>query len=153
MASDTVAERDPFDLQRFVQAQERNYAQALAEIRRGQKETHWMWYVFPQLAGLGFSGTSKRYAIKSLDEAAAYLRHPLLGSRLRECVAALLAIEGLSAAEIFGWPDDLKLRSCATLFVRVSPPEPLFQQLLDRYFDGRPDTKTLNLLGVPGSHE
>jgi uncharacterized protein (DUF1810 family) len=148
MASDTVAERDPFDLQRFVQAQARNYAQALAEIQRGQKESHWMWYVFPQIAGLGWSPTSRRFAIRGRDEAVAYLAHPVLGPRLAECAEVLLALERrVSAHDVFGWPDDMKLRSSATLFAQVSPPGSVFAQLLDRYFAGEPDAKTLRLLG------
>ena len=131
-----------------MQAQARNYAQALAEIQRGRKESHWMWYVFPQIAGLGMSPTSRRFAIRSRDEAAAYLAHPVLGPRLATCAEALLALErGVSAHDVFGWPDDMKLRSSATLFAQVSPPGSLFAQLLDRYFDGKPDAQTLQLLG------
>jgi uncharacterized protein (DUF1810 family) len=137
---------DPHDLQRFVRAQEADYDRALEEIRRGQKRTHWMWYVFPQLAGLGLSPTSRRYAIKGRAEAAAYLWHPVLGPRLVECAEAARAVEGRSAHEIFGAPDDAKLRSCATLFAEVSPPGSVFHRLLDRYFDGRPDGRTLELL-------
>jgi uncharacterized protein (DUF1810 family) len=142
-----VSSFDPFDLDRFVQAQARNYVQALAEIRRGAKESHWMWYVFPQLAGLGSSPTARRYAIRGLDEAAAYLRHPVLGARLAECANALLALAGPSASDIFGWPDELKLRSSATLFALASPPDSVFSRLLDKYFAGEPDPKTLRLLG------
>jgi uncharacterized protein (DUF1810 family) len=107
---------DPFDLDRFVQAQEHNYDRALAEVRSGRKRTHWMWYVFPQFAGLGFSAMAERYAIRSRAEAEAYLRHPVLGPRLVEISAAALAVEGRAAFDIFDTPDDLKLRSCATLF-------------------------------------
>ncbi len=139
---------DPYDLARFVQAQEGVYEQALAEVRRGKKHSHWMWYIFPQFDGLGFSSTSRRYAIKSIAEAEAYLRHPLLGPRLRECAEAALGVEGRSAYEIFGTPDDLKLRSCATLFAAVSAPGSVFHQLLDKYFDGTPDSKTLRLLNL-----
>ena len=138
---------DPYDLARFVEAQERVYAQALSEIRSGQKRSHWMWYIFPQFDGLGFSSTSRRYSIKSVAEAEAYLAHPILGPRLLESVRATLGIEGRSALEVFGSPDDMKLRSSATLFASVSPPGSVFGQLLDRYFSGEPDDKTLRLLG------
>jgi uncharacterized protein (DUF1810 family) len=132
-----------------VHAQARNYAQALAEIQRGQKESHWMWYVFPQIAGLGWSPTSRRFAIRSRDEAVAYLAHPVLGPRLLACSEALLALDGgVSAHDVFGWPDDMKLRSSATLFAQVSPPGSVFARLLDRYFAGKPDAKTLQLLGI-----
>jgi uncharacterized protein (DUF1810 family) len=138
---------DPFDLDRFVQAQARNYDQALAELRRGRKESHWMWYVFPQLAGLGSSPTSRRFAIHSRPEAIAYLAHPVLGPRLVACAEALLALSpGVPAEDIFGWPDDLKLHSSATLFAQVSKPGSVFARLLDRYFAGEPDAKTLRLL-------
>ncbi len=141
---------DPFDLARFVAAQAEDYATALAEVRAGRKRSHWMWYVFPQLAGLGFSPTAQRYAIASEAEARAYLAHPVLGPRLvRVCVAAL-EVEGRSAAEVFGSPDDLKLRSSATLFAAVSPPGSVFQQVLDQYFGGKPDERTLHLLSTAG---
>ncbi len=137
---------DSFDLARFVQAQERDYEQALSEILRGRKQSHWMWYIFPQLAGLGRTSTSIRYAITSAAEAEAYLRDPVLGPRLLEIAQAALAVEGRSALGIFGSPDDMKLRSCATLFASVSPAGSVFEQLLDRYFGGEPDPKTLRLL-------
>ena len=137
---------DPFDLARFVRAQERDYEQALSEIRSGRKRSHWMWYVFPQLDGLGFSPTSRHYAIKSLSEAEAYLRHPTLGARLIECAQAVLTVQGRSATELFGSPDDVKLRSSATLFARVSPPGSVFEQLIQRFFGGEPDETTLRLL-------
>jgi uncharacterized protein (DUF1810 family) len=139
---------DPHDLARFVQAQEGDHERALSEIRSGRKRSHWMWYIFPQYDGLGFSPTSRRYAIKSLAEAQAYLGHPVLGPRLVECAQAALGVEGRSAYEIFGSPDDMKLRSCATLFARVSPAGSVFQRLLDKYFQGQPDAKTLRLLGI-----
>lgn len=107
-----------------------------------------MWYVFPQFSGLGFSSTSKSYSIKSIEEAKAYLSHSVLGPRLRECAEAAIAVEGRSATEIFGSPDDLKLRSCATLFAHVSPPNSVFERLLEKYYGGRRDDKTLRLLGV-----
>src|SRR5579883_1362213 len=115
-ANDAGSAGDPYNLNRFVEAQEDAYERALAEIRNGRKESHWMWYIFPQFDGLGFSATSKRYAIKGVAEAEAYLAHPVLGPRLRECTEATLHVEGRSASDIFGSPDDLKLRSCATLF-------------------------------------
>ena len=143
-----AAEDDPHDLDRFVIAQDGAYDQALAEIRAARKRSHWMWYIFPQYDGLGFSSTSSRYAIKSLAEAEAYLGHPVLGPRLVECVEAAIQVEGRTASEIFGSPDDLKLRSCATLFSRVSPAGSVFERLLDKYFRGQPDEKTLRLLGI-----
>jgi uncharacterized protein (DUF1810 family) len=139
---------DPYDLNRFVLAQRADYDEALIEIRRGRKTSHWMWYIFPQYVGLGFSATSRRYSIKSLAEAAAYLSHPSLGPRLEECAEAVLGVEGRSAYQIFGSPDDMKLRSCATLFARVSPPGSVFHRVLDKYFQGREDPKTLALLGI-----
>jgi len=138
----------PHDLERFVRAQEADYERALAEIRRGEKRTHWMWYVFPQLDGLALSPTAKHYAIKSLDEARAYLDHPLLGPRLLECAEAIIGVEGRSAREILGSPDDLKLRSCATLFATVEPAGSVFERVLAKYYGGRRDDKTLRLLGL-----
>ena len=118
----------------------------MSEIRSGRKRSHWMWYIFPQFDGLGISATSRRYAIKSVAEAEAYLRHPVLGPRLLESAQAALEIERRSAFEIFGTPDDMKLQSCATLFASVSPAGSVFQQLLDRYFGGEPDDRTRGLL-------
>ena len=138
---------DPFNLSRFVQAQARNYGDAIAELRAGRKTSHWMWYVFPQIAGLGSSPMAQTYAIGSLAEARAYLAHPVLGARLRECVAAVLAVQGRSAHEIFGAPDDLKLRSSLTLFAAADPDEPLFRRALEAFFGGAPDPRTLELLG------
>jgi uncharacterized protein (DUF1810 family) len=138
--------KDPFDLSRFANAQADDYASILAEIQSGQKRSHWMWYIFPQIDGLAFSSTSERYAIKSIDEAHAYLAHPVLGSRLLECADAVMQIEGRSAAAIFGSPDDLKLRSCATLFAAVSPSGSVFERILDKYYDGRRDDKTHRVL-------
>ena len=140
------------DLNRFVEAQRDVYARALAEIRGGRKRSHWMWFVFPQLAGLGLSATSRRYAIRDLAEARAYLEHPILGKRLVECGEAALGVEGRSAFEVFGSPDDMKLRSCATLFSRVSPPGSVFHRLLDKYFGGEPDDRTMSLLVAPAGH-
>jgi uncharacterized protein (DUF1810 family) len=143
---------DPYGLSRFVEAQESSYHQALAEIRSGQKQSHWMWYVFPQFEGLGYSPTARRYAIKSLAETRAYLNHPVLGPRLLESSEAVLSVEGRSALDIFGFPDDLKLRSCATLFAQVAPPGSVFDRLLDKYFGGQRDEKTLQLLTTrPGA--
>jgi uncharacterized protein (DUF1810 family) len=139
---------DPHDLGRFVRAQEGDCERALAEIRAGRKQSHWMWYIFPQFDGLGFSPTSRHYAIKSLAEARAYLAHPVLGPRLAECAEAALGVEGRSALEVFGSPDDLKLRSCATLFAHVSPAGSVFERLLDRYFNGERDDRTLRLIGA-----
>jgi len=139
---------DPFSLNRFVEAQSGVYERALSEIRSGQKRSHWMWFIFPQYDGLGFSDISKRYAIKSLAEAEAYLRHPLLGPRLVECAEATLAIKGRSAADVFGSPDDMKLRSCATLFARASSPGSIFEQVLDKCFEGEPDERTLQLISA-----
>src|SRR5690349_3229374 len=128
-----VKAADPHDLNRFVQAQENVYEQALGEIRRGDKQSHWMWYIFPQFDGLGFSPTSKFYSIKSVAEAEAYLAHPVLGPRLIECVEAALGVERRTALEIFGSPDDMKLKSCATLFASVSPAGSVFERLLEKY--------------------
>ena len=139
---------DPYDLGRFVRAQDADYERALAEIAAGQKRSHWMWYIFPQLEGLGVSPTAKRYAIKSVEEARAYLQHPILGPRLLACGEALCGVEGRTARDILGAPDDLKLRSCATLFACVSSPGSVFGRLLDKYFGGEPDGRTLQLLGL-----
>jgi uncharacterized protein (DUF1810 family) len=138
---------DPHDLRRFSEAQESVYETALSELRDGRKRSHWMWFVFPQFAGLGSSATSRHFAIRSADEARAYLAHPVLGPRLVECADAVLAVTGRSAHEIFGSPDDLKLRSSATLFASVSPPGSVFERLLDTYFGGRRDDATLRLIG------
>ena len=131
---------DPYTLCRFVPAQEGDYEQALAEIRSGRKRSHWMWYIFPQFDGLGFSSTSERYSIKSAAEAEAYLSHPMLGPRLVECAEAVLGVDERSVFDIFGSPDDVKLRSCATLFGCVSPAGSVFERLLDKYFQGRRDS-------------
>jgi uncharacterized protein (DUF1810 family) len=147
-SSDFPNTEDPYQLNRFVSAQQDDFESALAEIRRGKKRTHWMWYIFPQIDGLAFSSTSKHYAIKSIEEARAYLNHPVLGPRLLECAEAALGVEGHSARDIFGPPDDLKLRSCATLFACVSPPGSVFERLLEKYYRGERDEKTLRLLGI-----
>lgn len=138
---------DPFNLQRFVDAQAGVHETALAELRRGRKASHWMWFVFPQVAGLGSSAMAQAYAIGSLDEARAYLAHPTLGPRLKAAVAATLAAApGRSAHEIFGSPDDLKFRSSLTLFAQAAPEEAAFRQALERFFGGEPDPRTLERL-------
>jgi len=142
---------DPFDLERFVRAQQRTYAGALAEIRSGRKRTHWMWYVFPQAVGLGRSEMSQRHAIRSAAEARAYLEHPVLGPRLLECSEAMLSVERRSAQDILGSPDDRKLRSCATLFASVAAPGSVFERLLLKYFAGTPDARTVEWLKHSGA--
>lgn len=139
----------PPDLERFVEAQRPVYDAVLRELRAGRKRGHWMWFIFPQIAGLGRSAMSERFALSSLDEAVAYLAHPVLGPRLRECAAIVLATEGRSIREIFGDPDDRKLRSSMTLFARAAPGEPLFADCLRRYFGGEPDRSTLETLVDP----
>lgn len=134
--------RDEYDLERFVRAQEGVYPRALAELRAGQKRSHWMWFVFPQIAGLGQSAMSRMYAITSLDEAKAYLHHPVLGPRLLECTRLVTNADARTAEEIFGSIDAIKLRSSMTLFMRAAPEQPLFKQVLDRYFRGVPDPAT-----------
>ena len=140
---------DTHDLSRFLEAQQGSYQIALSEIRQGRKRSHWMWFVFPQYVGLGISPTSQRYAIKSVAEAEAYLNDPVLGPRLVECAQALLDVEGPSAHEIFGSPDDIKLKSSATLFAHVSSSGSVLERVLDKYFRGERDGKTLSLLVVP----
>ncbi len=134
------------DLQRFVDAQAPLWDAVMAELRAGRKRTHWMWFVFPQLRGLGRSATAQHYGLASLDDARRYLAHALLGARLREAAEAILAVEGRSAHAIFGSPDDLKLRSSLTLFREVDLPGGVFDRALARYFDGEPDALTLQLL-------
>jgi uncharacterized protein (DUF1810 family) len=146
MVPEAVVTGDPHNLQRFVDAQATAYETALAEIRDGRKRSHWMWYVFPQLEGLGDSPTSRYYSIKSLTEARAYLADPILGPRLIECAEAVLGLTGRSAREILGTPDDLKLRSSATLFASVSPPGSVFHWIVNTYFQGRHDQATLALI-------
>lgn len=137
---------DSFGLNRFLEAQRANYQQALCELRAGLKRTHWSWYILPQLTGLGSSAMSTRYAIRSLAEAKAYLDHPVLGARLRECIAALNAHAGSSAEQILGAVDAQKLHSCLTLFARVDGSDPLFGAALRKYFAGRQDKRTLEIL-------
>ena len=139
-----MTDDDRYDLQRFVAAQDAagTYDRATAEMRGGRKTSHWMWFIFPQIAGLGYSPASRTYAISSLDEARAYLAHPVLGTRLIECATILARVPGRSAEQILGEVDALKLRSCVTLFMHAAPGEPVFGQVLDRYFDGIPDPAT-----------
>jgi uncharacterized protein (DUF1810 family) len=138
---------DGYDLQRFVDAQAPVIEQVRQELRAGQKRSHWIWYVFPQLRGLGHSHYADLYGIGSRDEAVAYWRHPVLGPRLAECVDLVLGVDGRTAHQIFGSPDDLKLRSCLTLFAAAVPDERRFTAALERYYDGTPDQRTLALLG------
>lgn len=135
------------DLNRFISAQERSYDAALREIKAGHKRTHWMWYIFPQIAGLGFSSTAQFYAISSMQEAKDYYAHPVLGKRLVEISEALLALDTNDAAAVMGYPDDLKLRSSMTLFLAVSG-DAVFQRVLDKFYSGKPDSKTLSILGL-----
>jgi uncharacterized protein (DUF1810 family) len=137
---------DVHNLQRFVDAQEPVYARVCAELRAGKKQSHWMWFIFPQIRGLGRSETARRFAISSLEEARAYLRHPILGDRLQECSWIVAALKGRSAAEIFGYPDDMKFRSSMTLFWQADPSCKIFADCLDQYFGGQPDPETLALL-------
>ena len=134
------------DLSRFLKAQEHDYAQALREIRSGRKRSHWMWYIFPQIQGLGVSRTAEYYAIQDLEEAKDYLAHPVLGARLKEISSALLELDGLSASEIFGYPDDLKLRSSMTLFRLADLDCEIFQNVIDKYYDGVPDKRTVDIV-------
>ncbi len=136
----------PKVLERFLAAQQDRYQQALREIKHGRKQTHWMWFIFPQIAGLGFSETSKLYAIKHRDEAALYMEHTILGPRLVEISKALLDIEGKTANQIFGTPDDLKLKSCMTLFSELDNANPAFKAVLSKYFNGGKDMNTLRLI-------
>jgi uncharacterized protein (DUF1810 family) len=137
---------DPYQLARFVAAQQGTYDQAIAELRRGRKTGHWIWYVFPQIAGLGMSATSQRYAIGSLDEARAYLEHPVLGQRLIEAASVLLGNTESTAEQILGELDAMKVRSSMTLFQQAEPDEPVFRRVLDRFFEGIPDAETLRRL-------
>jgi uncharacterized protein (DUF1810 family) len=136
------------DINRFLTAQEGVFSGALDELRRGRKTGHWMWFIFPQIAGLGRSAMSQRYAIVSLDEARAYLAHPVLGARLRACAEAVLSVRGRTADEILGAIDAVKLRSCMTLFHRAAPEEPLFREVLDRFYGGAADDATDALLSA-----
>jgi len=138
---------DLFNLSRFIEAQKGAYSAALDELRRGRKKGHWIWYIFPQIAGLGFSGMSRRYSIASLDEAKAYTEHPVLGQRLIECVEIVMAVEGKSAEQIFGHLDALKFRSCLTLFAAADNDNEIYQRALEKYFTGVADPLTVQALG------
>jgi uncharacterized protein (DUF1810 family) len=143
----TIAKHaDPYNLERFIQAQNSVYEEVLFELKNGTKVSHWMWFIFPQIKGLGRSPTSIKFAISSRDEAHAYLSHPVLGPRLKECTRLVLLTEGRSIAQIFGYPDDMKFRSSMTLFAQVSPDDDIFMQALQKYFQGKPDQLTLDRL-------
>ena len=137
---------DPYYLQRFVDAQQPVFERGCRELRQGRKQSHWMWFVFPQLRGLGRSETAQKYAISSREEAAAYLAHPILGPRLRECSRIVAELEGLSAEDIFGYPDEMKFRSSMTLFAQATADNEIFQRSLQKYFQGEPDPGTLAAL-------
>jgi uncharacterized protein (DUF1810 family) len=137
---------DPFNLERFVTAQAPVYEDVSAELKRGQKTSHWMWFVFPQIRGLGSSPTAQKFAISSAEEALAYLRHPVLGPRLRECTRLVIDVQGRSLNQIFGSPDDMKFRSCMTLFEHVAPQMGEFSEALRKYCGGKPDPRTLAIL-------
>jgi uncharacterized protein (DUF1810 family) len=142
----TPPHTDPHGLERFVQAQAPVYGQVCAELAAGQKRSHWMWFVFPQLAELGHSSTAQFYGIGSRAEALAYRQHPLLGARLAQCTSLVLAVQGRTALQVFHSPDDLKFRSCMTLFQAVAPEAPLFREALDKFYGGQGDPLTLSLL-------
>ena len=137
-----------YDVSRFTDAQKHSYSTALAEIKRGRKTSHWMWYIFPQVSGLGFSSTAQYYSISGLEEAREYLTDDYLRNNLLEISYALLKLPGNDAEAVLGWPDCLKLRSCMTLFKYADPDEPIFQQVLDKYYGGRDDSKTVDILGI-----
>lgn len=134
-------------LDRFLTAQERSYDTALSEIKNGRKRSHWMWYIFPQIAGLGMSSTAQYYSIADIEEAREYITHPVLGARLLEISRVLLTLDSSDATAVMGYPDDLKLRSSMTLFAQVSE-DPVFNAVIDKFYGGRPDTRTLHILGV-----
>jgi uncharacterized protein (DUF1810 family) len=144
------ARQDPHDLQRFLAAQAEDYDCALGELQRGHKQSHWIWYIFPQVAGLGYSSMAQKYAIQSREEAAAYLEHAVLGARLRTCCEALLKYEGRNIRDIMGFPDDLKLRSSMTLFAAVSKPDSVFHKVLNVFYSGQMDERTLAFLEARG---
>jgi uncharacterized protein (DUF1810 family) len=146
--SGAVERDDPYDLNRFISAQEGVYDHALAELRGGLKRSHWMWFIFPQIDGLGHSPTTRLYSIKSLDEARSYLGHPVLGARLKESAEAVLGVSGRTASDIFGHPDDMKLQSSMTLFALVAGPDSVFERVLDKYYQGKRDARTLQILGI-----
>ena len=140
------SDHDPYDLQHFVLAQDRVFDHVLSELRAGMKTSHWMWFIFPQIRGLGRSPISLEYAISSREEARAYLQHPILGPRLKECTRLVLGVQGRAVEDIFGSPDDMKFRSSMTLFAQVSPEDDIFQRALEKYFAGVPDQLTLDRL-------
>jgi uncharacterized protein (DUF1810 family) len=142
-----MPDNDPYELARFVTAQQPVYETVVRELQSGYKLSHWMWFVFPQLDGLGQSPASRYYAIQSAAEARAYVRHPVLGPRLLECCSILLTIQSKSASDIFGFPDDMKLQSCMTLFGSLEEPDPVFDRVLGKYYGGQRDQRTLDLLG------
>ena len=144
---------DLYDLGRFVYAQEGVYERALSELKNGQKRTHWMWFIFPQIDGLGYSPTAKRYSIKSVDEARQYLNHPVLGKRLMECTEAVIALKVGSVAEIFGYPDDMKFKSSMTLFEKIAGSGSIFSVALDSYCRGERDAATLRLIEKLSFHK
>ena len=137
---------DIYNLTRFVKAQERNYSNAFSELSQGRKRSHWMWYIFPQIVGLGMTVISYEFSIKSLDEAVAFLEHPYLGKNIREISSVLLGLESNDATAIMGFPDDLKLRSSMTLFAEAAPDEEVFQKVLDKFYNGKKDERTLEIL-------
>ena len=142
---------DTFNLQRFIEAQEAVYQAVMEELGRGKKSSHWMWFIFPQITGLGYSATAQRFAIRSLQEGRAYLDHPVLGERLINCTRLVNEVKGRSAGQIFGHPDELKFRSSMTLFNAIDDSVMAFTQALDRYFGGEPDPLTLDILGQQAS--
>ena len=146
--SEAVDREDPYGLNRFISAQAGVYDRVLAELRGGLKRTHWMWYIFPQIDGLGHSPATRHYAIKNLDEARRYLSHPVLGARLVESAEAVLVVSGRSVSDIFGHPDDWKLQSSMTLFALVAGPGSVFERVLEKYFQGKRDARTLQILGI-----
>jgi uncharacterized protein (DUF1810 family) len=137
---------DTYNLHRFLDAQAPTYDSVLAELRAGRKSSHWIWFIFPQIAGIGHSGMAQKFAIGSLDEAKTYLQHPILGPRLRACAQLVLDVNGRNAEEIFSYPDNLKFRSCMTLFLTAATDNTLFNNALLKYFDGKPDQSTLDIL-------
>jgi uncharacterized protein (DUF1810 family) len=145
--SDAADRSDPYGLNRFISAQEGIYDRVLDELRGGLKRTHWMWYIFPQIDGLGHSPTTRHYAIKSVEEARRYLAHPVLGARLVESAEAVLAVQGRSVSDIFSHPDDMKLQSSMTLFALAAEPGSVFERVLDKYFQGKRDARTLQIVG------
>ena len=142
---------DPYDLNRFLSAQAPMFQQVVAELQAGEKRSHWIWFIFPQLKGLGQSSTSEFYGIGTLEEARAYARHPVLGPRLEQCTRLVNLVEKRPIEQILGYPDDLKFRSSMTLFARAAPENAVFNDALKKYFNGEPDRRTLELLGVPHS--